>query len=139
MSTAADSGGRAAADPARDRLAAICLALPEATGQGEQHLTFQVRGRTFAYYLDDHQGDGLVALCCKAPPGEAEALIAADPDRFYRPAYLGSKGWVSLRLDGPPVDWVEVAELVTESYRLVAPKRLAALAARSAPAPSTSG
>lgn len=89
-------------------------------------MAFSVRGRNFAYYFDDHHGDGLVALCCKAAPGEQEALVAADPERFYRPAYVGSKGWVAMRLDLDEVDWTEVRELLTESYRLVAPKRLSA-------------
>jgi hypothetical protein len=64
-------------------------------------------------------------LNCRAAAGELDALVAADPGRFYRPQYLGSKGWIGLRLDLPEVDWVEVAELVAESYTLVAPKRLA--------------
>jgi predicted DNA-binding protein (MmcQ/YjbR family) len=139
VSTAANSDGPAGGALVRERLTTICLGLPEATFlEWDLHRTFKVRTRTFAYYLDDHHGDGRVAVCCKAPPGEAEALVSTDPERFYRPDYLWTKGWVSLRLDldDHPVDWQEVAELVTESYRLVAPKRLAALA--TPPAPSTS-
>jgi hypothetical protein len=110
------------------RVTAICLALPEATRtDGGQHARFLVRDKTFAYYLVDHHGDGIVGLTCKAPPGAAEAMIAADPVRFYRPDYLGSRGWVGLRLDFDPIDWTEAAELLTDSYRLIAPKRLAAL------------
>jgi hypothetical protein len=71
----------------RTRLLALCIALPEVASEGDQHLRFQVRNKTFAYYLEDHHGDGLVALCCKAAPGEAASLIASDPNRFYRPAY----------------------------------------------------
>jgi predicted DNA-binding protein (MmcQ/YjbR family) len=127
------SGGGGAPDDRRDRLERLCLALPEATVRGGQHATFQVRGRTFAYYLDDHHGDGRTALCCKAPPGESAELIAADPARFFRPSYLGGKGWVSLRLDLGEVDWDEVAELVLDSYRLIAPKRLAAQAEQAGP------
>ena len=110
------------------RLTQICLALPEAERTlSEPHAGFRVRGRTFAYYLDDHRGDeGIVGVVCKARWGENEALIASDPDRFYMPAYLGPKGWVGLRLDTDRVDWDEVREAVTESYLLVAPKRLAA-------------
>ncbi|MGD9892532.1 MAG: MmcQ/YjbR family DNA-binding protein [Dehalococcoidia bacterium] len=110
------------------RVTEICLALPEAertyTGQ---HARFLVRGKTFAYYLVDHHGDGIVGLTCKAPPGAAEAMIASGPVRFYRPDYLGSRGWVGLRLDLDSLDWIEVAELLTDSYRLIAPKRLVAL------------
>jgi hypothetical protein len=76
----------------------------------------------------NHQGDGRTALCCKAAPGEQDVLIAAGPDRFYKPAYLGSKGWIALRLDIDGVGWDEAAELALDSYRLIAPKRLAAVA-----------
>lgn len=112
------------------RLTKICLALPEAARQyGGQHASFRVRDRTFAYYLDDHHGDGRLAVCVKAESGEDEMLVASDATRFYRPAYLGSRGWVGLRLDLGEVDWAEVAAFVADSYCLVAPKRLAALVA----------
>lgn len=110
----------------RERLVVICTGLPEAAIEGDRHLRFVVRGRTFAYYLDDHHSDGRIGVCCKAPPGDQEALISADPERFYMPAYLARHGWISLRLDLPTVDWDEVTELVIDGYRLVAPKRLAA-------------
>jgi hypothetical protein len=112
----------------RSRLVALCSALPEAASQGERHVQFLVRRRTFAYYLDDHHGDGRIALCCKVPPGDLEALVALDPARFFTPPYLGPRGWVGLRLDLPHLDWDEVARLVTCSYGLVAPRRLAAQA-----------
>jgi hypothetical protein len=114
-----------AGDP-RARLIAICRAFPEVTSDGDQHVNFRVRNRTFAWYLEDHHGDGRVALCCKAAPGEQEALIGSDPARFYRPAYLGARGWIAVRLDTGDVDWDEVAELALDAYRLTAPKRLRA-------------
>jgi hypothetical protein len=114
-------------DPRRARLRAICAGLPEAASEvSGRHETHRVRGRTFAYFLDDHQGDGIVGLACKAPEGKAEALWTAEPDRFYRPAYLWHRGWLGVRLDAPAVDWEDVADLVTDSYVLVAPKRLGA-------------
>ena len=109
----------------RERLVEICRALPEVEIQGDHHLAFVVRKKKLAYYLDDHHGDGLVALACKAPPGENHALVDFDPERFYIPAYVGPKGWVGLRLDLASVDWDEVAELVHDAYRLAAPKTLA--------------
>ena len=115
-------------DGQRQRVLDICLALPEATRQGERQLSFQVRGKSFAYYMDDHHGDGRIAVAFKAAAGENRELIASDPDRFYLPAYVGPKGWVALRLDAGEVDWSEFAELALDSYRLVAPKRLAATA-----------
>ena len=77
--------------------------------------------------MNDHHGDGIVAVACKALPGDNVALASAQPGRFYLPSYIGPKGWVALRLDVGAVDWDEVAELVTGSYLLVAPKRLASL------------
>lgn len=111
----------------RERVTAIVIELPEATATGDQHLTLAVRRKTFGYFLDDHHGDGVVGMAFKAAPGEQSALIASDPDRFYVPAYLGTHGWVGLRLDRGRVDWAEVRELLTEAYRLQAPKKLAAL------------
>jgi phosphoribosylglycinamide formyltransferase-1 len=116
------------------RLTEICLALPEVTRSfGGQHAIFAVRDKKFAYYLNDHHGDGVVALCCKAPPGMNTAMIEAEPARFLMPAYLGPRGWVSLRLDLDDVDWDEVTELITDAYRLTAPKRLAASVGLSRP------
>jgi predicted DNA-binding protein (MmcQ/YjbR family) len=107
-----------------DRLRTICLALPEATEKeawGDP--TFRVREKIFAM---ERRGDGRVSLWCKAPPGSQTILVTADPLRFFVPPYVGHKGWVGMRLDAGP-DWEEVAGLVRRSYRLVAPKRLAAL------------
>lgn len=78
--------------------------------------------KTFAMFLVDHHGDGRVALWCKAPPGAQEALVAADPERYFVPPYVGPSGWVGIRLDRKP-DWKVVAGLLEEGYRMVAPKR----------------
>jgi phosphoribosylglycinamide formyltransferase-1 len=108
------------------RLTKICLALPEATRQRHgDYARFLVGKRVFAYYLDNHHGDGIVAVACKVLPGDNVAVTAVDPRRFYLPAYVGPRGWVALRLDLGEVDWDEVAELAVGSYRLVAPKRVA--------------
>lgn len=107
-----------------DRLRAICLALPEVTEKeawGDP--TFRVSDKIFAM---EKRGDGRISLWCKAPPGSQMVLVGAAPDRFFVPPYVGSKGWVGMRLDLRP-DWDEVAAIVTRSYRLVAPKRFAAL------------
>jgi predicted DNA-binding protein (MmcQ/YjbR family) len=110
-------------DP-RAPLRALCLALPEASEQqtwGDP--TWRVRGRIFAM---EKRGDGRVSVWLKAPPGAQDVLVAADPARFFVPPYVGPKGWIGLRLDAEP-DWNQVAALVRQSFRLVAPKRLAAL------------
>lgn len=120
-------------DPRLARLTRICLALPEATRECQgNHASFYVGKKIFAYFLKDHHGDGKVAVTCKVLPGDNASLVAADPKRFYRPAYLASRGWVALRLDLGRVDWEEAAELVVTSYKLIAPKRLAAIATMTA-------
>jgi hypothetical protein len=113
----------------RNRLIAICGSFSEVTASRHgEHVKFQVRNKTFAYYLHDHHGDGRTSLVCKAPFGEQEVLIKTDPLRFYRPSYLGSKGWIAVRLDLDDIDWTEIAELALDAYQLTAPKRLAAVA-----------
>jgi hypothetical protein len=106
-----------------DRLRAICLALPEAAEKeawGDP--TFRVRDRIFAM---EKRGDGRISTWCKVPEGSQHVLVNADPETFFVPPYVGHKGWVGMRLDRKP-DWNEVAILVRRSYRLIAPKKLAA-------------
>jgi hypothetical protein len=108
------------------RVSTICLKMPEVTRQvTRHHVAFCVRKKTFAYFLDNHHDDGIVGLVCKVLPGDNTALIAANSTKFYMPAYVGPRGWVGLRLDVGKVDWKEAAELITHSYLLVAPSRLA--------------
>jgi len=115
---------RATAKRPLDRLRAICLALPEAAEKETWDLpTFRVRDKIFAMAI---VGETPLALWCKAPRGSQAILVGADPKRFFVPPYVGHKGWVGMRL-GNGVDWREVAVLVTRSYRLTAPKRIAAL------------
>ena len=117
-------------DQRLERVTKICRALPEASFElaGRHASSTQVRKKTFAYFLKDHHGDGIISVCCKVLPGDNAALIAAQPKKFYMPAYIGPRGWVALRLDIPGVDWKEVTELIRGSYRLVAPQKLANLA-----------
>ncbi len=117
-----------------DRLRRLCLALPAASerlSHGEP--TWFVEGkRTFVMFADHHH-DERVALWCAAPDGAQEALVAAAPGRFFVPPYVGHRGWLGVWLD-VPVDWQEVAELVADAYRTVAPRRLLAeVDARQAP------
>lgn len=111
------------------RLRGVCLALPEATEKvfgGHTTPTFRVRDKIFVMCEDDHDDDGHVSMWCKAPPGAQEVLVGAEPERFFVPPYVGHNGWIGVRLDGP-VDWGVIAGLVADSYRMTAPKRLAAL------------
>ncbi len=109
------------------RIKKICLELPETDCQRhDSHASFLVRKKNFAYFLDNHHGDGIIAITCKVAPGDNQLLAQTQPERFYLPAYIGSRGWVALRLDRGEIDWEEVRELLQESYRRTAPKRLAA-------------
>ena len=112
----------------RARLVEICQAFPEVgiESGGDGHLAFRIRKKTFAYYLFDHHGDGMVAFCCKSSLIEQRRLVKDDPDSFFVPAYLGSKGWVAIRLDLDEVDWETVTELARRAYQEVAPRKLAA-------------
>jgi hypothetical protein len=115
----------AAEDKRLTRLTELALALPEAQRQiYGSHAQFLVRKKTFAYFLDNHHGDGIVAVTCKVLPGENKALVEAQPGRFYLPAYIASRGWVALRLDRGKIDWGEVKELLRVSYEMIAPKGL---------------
>ena len=119
-----------AADPL-PRLRALCLALPEVTeklSHGEP--TWFVR-RTFVMYADHHHDDRL-AFWCAAPPGAQEELVAADPVRFFRPPYVGGRGWLGVYLDVEALDWAEIGEIVSDAYRQVAPKKLLARLGREA-------
>ena len=113
-------------DPRLAKLTAIALSLPKTKREiYGSHAQFLVGKKTFAYFLNDHHGDGIVAVTGKTLPGDNKALSDSQPHRFYLPAYLASRGWVALRLDRGRTNWGEVKELVLTSYALIAPKRLA--------------
>jgi hypothetical protein len=109
-----------------ERLLEVAADLPEIEISEGQHRAFRIRKKNFAYYLDDHHGDGIVALCCKSTFDEQSTLVELDPQSFYIPAYVGAKGWVAIRLDLPRVNWHQVTELLFNAYRAQAPRRLAA-------------
>lgn len=105
----------------------ICLALPETTEkEAWSRPTFRVRKKMFAMYMNDHHDDGRIAVWLNVPPGAQDLMVDADPELFFVPPYMGPSGWVGVRLDRKP-DWDGVADLIEESYRMVAPKRVLAL------------
>lgn len=109
-----------------DRLRELCLSLPEAHEvQAWGEPTFRVRNKLFAMYAsaDSHHGEGRPAVWVKAPPGDQEALIATDSTRYFRPPYVGPNGWVGAWLD-EVADWDTIAEMLTDGYRMTAPKKL---------------
>ena len=108
-----------------EKLAKVCMALPGVTKKEMHgHMAFKVGKKTFAYYLNDHHGDGIVSVCCKVLAGDNKRLIDANSRKFYMPAYIGPRGWVALRLDRATVDWNEVRELVRGSWEQMASKKL---------------
>ena len=112
-------------DDALDRMRALCLALPEVTERLSHGApTWFVRDKkTFVTYVDDHHGDGRLAIWCAAPPGVQGLLVAGDPERFFVPPYVGHRGWLGLRLDRPFAD-DELAGIVEDAYAEVAPAKL---------------
>ncbi len=120
---------RRPADPATalEAVRARCLALPEVTERlSHGQPTFFVRDKTtFVMFLDDHHGDGRLALWVAAPPGAQAEAVEEDPGRFFVPPYVGHRGWLGVRLDRD-LDWDEVGAIVTDAYRQVAPAKLVA-------------
>jgi predicted DNA-binding protein (MmcQ/YjbR family) len=116
-----------------ERLRAICLALPDTTEKvawGEP--TWRVRGRLFAQLDNHHHGADHLAVWLPAPLGEQESLIFLDPVRFFRPPYVGQRGWVGVRIDRRP-HWTLIAAVVKQAYREVAPPRLREAVGPAAP------
>ena len=110
-------------------LRSLCLALPE-TDEIVSHgaPAFRAAGKMFAYFRHNHHGDGLTCVCVKTSGrDEQEMLIEAEPDLFSRPAYLWPSGWIAMSLADPDTDWDHVAARLLSSWRLAAPKRLAAI------------
>lgn len=104
------------------------MALPDAhevIAWGEP--TFRVRNKLFAMYAsaDTHHGSGRPAVWCKATVNNQQIMIAAAPDQFFSPPYVGKSGWVGVWLD-KRVNWTELEALLEDSYRLIAPKKLIA-------------
>ena len=109
------------------RVRKICMSLPEV----EERLshgapTWFVQGKkSIATFADNHHGSGILGLVCAAPPGVQQTMIDEEPDRFYRPPYVGGRGWLGVRLDRPCPD-AELRAILSDAYRTVAPETLAA-------------
>ena len=118
---------RMAADKCRKRVSALLKSLPgaRAVPLGRGHLSLEARGKRFGWFLDDHHGDGRIALNLKAPTGAGQRLAEYAPDRFHVPRYLGQRGWVGIWLDPSATDWVEIKELIESAYQLTPPRRQA--------------
>lgn len=109
-----------------EHLRRLCMALPEVTerpSHGEP--AWFVRDKKLFVTLADHHHDDRLGFWCAAPAGAQEAFVATDPERYFRPPYVGGRGWLGVYLD-VPVDWSDVAEHVADAYRQVAPRKLIA-------------
>ena len=102
----------------------LCLALPEVTERLSHGSPAWFAGKkTMVMYLDDHHGDGRLALWVAAQPGVQTDMVLQEPDRFFVPPYVGHRGWLGVRLDHSP-DWDEIGDIIEHAYRTVAIKRL---------------
>lgn len=101
------------------RLRKICFALPNTTEKIAWGApTFRANDRMFVMFMDNHHGDGRIAMWCHAPPGAQDILVSDDGENFFVPPYVGKKGWIGVRLDRD-VAWSLVAELVEDGYQMV--------------------
>ena len=117
------------ADNLAERLRAICLALPEVNERPSHGApAFFVRDKKsfLQLWASGHHDDDFPHLWCAAAPGAQAELVAGAPGKFFRPPYVGGRGWIGVRLDGD-VDWAEIAELCEDAYRAVAPAKLVAV------------
>ena len=106
------------------KLRSLCLALPETVDKpfgGHNAPTYRVNDKMYV-----SSGEDGLSLIMKGAPGVQRALVAASTERYFVPKYVGHVGWFGVNLS-VELDWDELAELIEESYRLIAPKKLVAL------------
>ena len=111
-------------DPVFDRVREFCLSLPRAAeklSHGTPCFLIE-KGRHFASYLENHHGDGRIALWLAAPQGVQEMLIEEDSDIYFRPPYVGPSGWIGVRLDRG-LDWETVEAMIVEAHGMMARKK----------------
>jgi hypothetical protein len=116
-----------ATDDALERLRSICSQLPEISERISHGApTFFIRDKKVLCTFHPHgiHGEHGMSLWAPAPPGVQEQLVEDEPERFYRPPYVGGRGWLGVRLDRD-VDWGEIGGIVRDAFRQVAPKSLA--------------
>src|SRR5690348_4213323 len=107
----------------------MCATFPETTIEVlSDYVAIRIRKKIYAYYLFDHHGDGKIAIWCKSTMSDQQQLIRDDPEVFFKPPYVGPRGWVGMRIDTNSVDWDTVRELALRAYQETAPRKLAVLA-----------
>jgi predicted DNA-binding protein (MmcQ/YjbR family) len=98
------------------RIRRICLTLPHTHEQKAWSApTFRVHGKMFVMFMDNHHEDSRLAIWCNAPPGVQQLQVASEPKCFFIPRYVGSRGWVGIRLD-MGLDWDVIAQFIKDAY-----------------------
>jgi hypothetical protein len=107
------------------RVRKICLSFPEVTERPSHGSPawFVRDKKTIVMFVDDHHGDGILGVWCAAPPGVQQTMIEEEPDRFFRPPYVGGRGWLGVRLDRPCPD-DELRAILADAFRCIAPNTL---------------
>jgi YjbR len=112
-----------------ERVRAICLSFPQVTERPSHSApTFFVRDKKAFVnaWVDGHHGDTFPHLWCAAPAGMQQAILSREGRRYFRPPYVGARGWIGVRLD-VDLDWREIADICEDAYRAVAPPSLSEL------------
>jgi hypothetical protein len=108
------------------KIRSICMDLPGVTERSSHGAPAFFAGKQFVMlWPEGHHDHGFPHLWCAAPPGVQDDLVTTEPDRFFRPPYVGGRGWIGVRLDGK-VDWPEITVICEEAFRTVAPEKLIA-------------
>jgi hypothetical protein len=110
-----------------DRVRAICMSMPDVTEKVSHGApSFFVRKQFVMLWPDGHHDHHFPHMWCAAPAGVQQDLVETEPDRFFRPPYVGTRGWIGVRLDRT-IDWGEIEAICKDAYRTVAPTKLSAL------------
>ena len=110
-------------DP-RQRTESIVNSFPDALARpvAGAHLRLEIKDKRFGWYMEDHHGDGRLAINCKALPGVQAEMVARDPVVYHIPKYVGKKGWVGIWVDEPTVTWDQVRDLLLTAFEMSSPK-----------------
>lgn len=116
---------RARFHPSRRRVIRIVEAFQHAEAKPVlTHMSLEVGGRRFGWYMENHHGDGRIRIDCVGAPGKSHMLAKKNPTVYHIPSYAGKRGWIGMFLDVPGIDWKEIQSLLREAYSLVVPQRL---------------
>ena len=106
-----------------ERVRRICSVLPETTerlSHGEP--TFFVNNRVFVMFAGNHHNDGHIAVWLPVSSGFQTALLETDPETYFKPPYVGTRGWIGIELDR--INDKDLTFHIQTAWELIAPKRL---------------